>query len=357
MSRTDPVRLSRAMTFLLQQSGPGTPMDPDEDGWVALDDLCAAVSELLEARVVARDVAELVVGARVARFEIAETRIRAVGRGGRPRAPSMPDILYHATSARLAEAARRAGVLKSPLGKPLFLSEHESSAWRAAHRSGVPDPIVLYVDASRARRRGVRFRKNRRGGLYSVPSLAVGHVLNLQRDFAHQLSAGGVPARIDPDGEVRVALIRVTRRSGVTWEVAKGKMEPGEVPERAAVREVQEEMGVDCDLEVVHHLGDIRYGFVAPGGLHRLKTVYLYLMRPVGDMSCFSPSSREGIGEVAWFTPEEAARAVTHTSLIPQILEVRRLLSAPERVRELLAAPVAEARSRYLAGWGGGGPR
>ena len=86
-------------------------------------------------------------------------------------------------------------------------------------------------------------------------------------------SAGGLPVRIGPDGVPRVALVRVTRKSGVTWEVAKGKLESGEVPEEAAVREVREEMGLPCELRVTRDLGRIRYGFQAPGGLPRLKTI------------------------------------------------------------------------------------
>ena len=44
-----------------------------------------------------------------------------------------------------------------------------------------------------------------------------------------------------PDGPE--LMIQVRRRSGLTWEVAKGKLEPGESPWQAAIREVQEEIG------------------------------------------------------------------------------------------------------------------
>jgi 8-oxo-dGTP pyrophosphatase MutT (NUDIX family) len=118
----------------------------------------------------------------------------------------------------------------------------------------------------------------------------------------------------------------VTRRSGVTWEVAKGKLEPGEPPEFAGAREVQEEMGVDCDFDVKELVGLVRYGFMAPGGLPRLKTIYLYLMEPLGEMGSFSPSEREGIRDVRWFTPDEACEAVTHTSLVPMMRRARDMI-------------------------------
>jgi 8-oxo-dGTP pyrophosphatase MutT (NUDIX family) len=124
-----------------------------------------------------------------------------------------------------------------------------------------------------------------------------------------------------------MALIQVTRRSGTTWEVAKGKLEPGETPEAAAVREVGEEMGLDVPMIIDSTVGIIRYGFMAPGGLPRLKTVFLYLLTPVRNIEqAFRPSEREGIGAVRWFTPAEANRAVRHSSLIPLIKRARRMV-------------------------------
>ncbi len=157
-------------------------------------------------------------------------------------------------------------------------------------------------------------------------------MLNLQPAFAEQLSAGGIPVTLGEDGRPRMALIRVTRRSGVTWEVAKGKLEPGEPPEWAGIREVQEEMGVDCEFDVRCLVGLVRYGFMAPGGLPRLKTIFLYLLDPRGDMGGqFRPSTREGIKDVQWFTPEEACAVVTHSSLRPAMQRARRLVERGRR--------------------------
>ncbi|MFT7521834.1 MAG: 8-oxo-dGTP pyrophosphatase MutT (NUDIX family), partial [Kiritimatiellia bacterium] len=139
-------------------------------------------------------------------------------------------------------------------------------------------------------------------------------------------SAGGFPIRRDADGRMRIALIQVTRRSGVTWEVAKGKLEPGETPEATAVREVQEEMGLQTDLRVTRYLDTVRYGFLAPGGLPRLKSVYLYLMEALDPIHGFVPRGEEGISDVEWFTPDEAVKAVTHSSLQPVMRRMRSLL-------------------------------
>lgn len=324
------------MTFLLHQPEPGTPLRPDTDGWVEVRAVTEAVSELLAVELKGDDILTVVHEARIERFELRGQLIRSTRRPRPPRMPAVPDILFHATTTDRVDQVRREGVLRHGKDRPVFFSATEVQAWRAAHRlRGRGAPMVMYIDAARARRKGMRFRKHRRNGLYAANSVPAEHVLNLHENFAHQYAAGGMPIRLDPDGQVRMALIRVTRRSGITWEVAKGKLEQGEVPERAAVREVQEEMGVSCDLRVVHHLGDIRYGFVAPGSLVRLKTVFLYLMIPQGPMTCFDPSTREGIGEVAWFTPDEAVLAVTHSSLIPQVRAARQLLCDPARVQQL----------------------
>ena len=327
------------MTFLLHQPKPGTPLRPDTDGWVELRLMVVAVRELVAIEVEVDELREFVANARVTRFEIRQDRIRTANRPRPTRIPQVPDILFHATTRERIPRILESGWLRQSENRPVFFSGTEAQAWRAAHRFRSGTPAVLYIDASRARRRGARFRKHRRNGLYATEAVAQRHILNTHDSFAHQFAAGGMPISRGEDGRVRMALVRVQRRSGVTWEVAKGKLESGEVPERAAVREMQEEMGVSCDMRVVHHLGDIRYGFVAPGGLVRLKTVFLYLAIPDGPMESFEPAVKEGIHQVAWFTPDEAVAAVTHPSLVPQVHHARRLLTDPAVIQRLFGDP------------------
>lgn len=328
MSRApDPVRLSKTMSFLLRHRPDAGGLTLDEEGFAPLEQVVKATAKLMRHKVTVADVRAMLDGAPVLRFELSDERIRAVqDRRRRPRI-TPPDILYHATNPAAVKMAREVGALRGPGDKPVFLSPDEAQAWRVSHRSARDTPQVLYVDTTRARRHGVRFSLNRRTGLYSADSIPLSDVLNLQGNFAEQKSAGGVPIRRGEDGKPRMALIRVTRRSGVTWEVAKGKLEPGETPEAAGVREVQEEMGLETDLLVTGYVGLIRYGFLAPGGLPRLKSVYLYLMEPVGDGEIrFAPRAEEGIRDVQWFTPDEACRAVTHSSLRPIMKAARDLV-------------------------------
>ncbi len=328
MGPHDPVRISKTMSFLLRHKPEAAGLTLDEQGYVELDGLAEGVGQLMRCTVTVDHVVELVRTSKVVRFEVRGDRIRAVKDRPPPKKPrpTSPDILYHACTAEQVEGYQRLGSLRSEDGRPVWLSADEGQAWRAAHRMD-GSPRVLFVDTARGRRRRLRVHRHRRNGLYMARSVALGDVLNLQPGFAEQLSAGGIPVARGPDGQARVALIRVTRRSGVTWEVAKGKLEPGEPPEWAGAREVQEEMGVECRFRVNDLVGLVRYGFMAPGGLPRLKTIYLYLMEPDGEMGTFCPSEREGIRDVQWFTPEEACEAVTHTSLVPMMRRARDMIA------------------------------
>jgi len=317
------------MAFLLRHKPEAGDLVLDDSGFVEVSELARAVSRLMRRRIAPDDIDHLVQTARVRRFEMVQTRIRALKKTSsrRSQRPSCPDILYHACTADQVDRYRAQGCLRAADKRPVWLSADEAQAWRTAHRMN-GEPRVLYVDTARGRRRRLRLERHRRTGLYMARSLSLGDVLNMQPNFAEQLSAGGIPVSLGDDGDPRMALIRVTRRSGVTWEVAKGKLEPGEPPEWAGVREVREEMGIEVDFEVRELVGLVRYGFMAPGGLPRLKTIYLYLLDPHGEVGAFHPSEREGIQDVRWFTPEEACEVVTHTSLVPVMRRARELVRA-----------------------------
>ncbi len=234
----------------------------------------------------------------------------------------MPDIVYHGTTRSRAMRHLRTGFVDSGGGRQVFLSCEEDDAWRIAHR--FPDePVVLFVDAGRARRDGVRFHRTR-SGLYVAQRIPTRHVLNLRRGFREQISAGGFLLRRDR-GQVEMALVSCERRSGTTWEIAKGKLEPGETPHAAAVRELQEEMGFEGRVTVSGNLGMVRYGFQTPEGEPRLKSLHVFLMDVEDPPERFVPARDEGIAEVRWFSIQEAYERVTHTSLRPLMEELRRL--------------------------------
>jgi 8-oxo-dGTP pyrophosphatase MutT (NUDIX family) len=103
--------------------------------------------------------------------------------------------------------------------------------------------------------------------------------------------AGGVVART-VDGERQYLLVEARRSRGV-WVLPKGHIEPGETPEVAAVREVQEEAGVRA--AVVAQAGESEY---AVDG-HPVRTIF-FLMRYEGE------ASRDEDRLLAWRRYEDA---------------------------------------------------
>ena len=106
-------------------------------------------------------------------------------------------------------------------------------------------------------------------------------------------AAGGIVVR---DGSV----LLVHRPKYDDWSFPKGKLEGDESWEEAAVREVEEETGLRC--EVGDLVGSTRY-FV----LHGPKEVRYYRMAGTGDAH-----AQNEVDEVRWAPVEEARTLLTH---------------------------------------------
>jgi 8-oxo-dGTP diphosphatase len=119
-------------------------------------------------------------------------------------------------------------------------------------------------------------------------------------------AAGGVVVR--PGGEVAV----VHRPKYDDWTLPKGKLDPGESFEEAALREVEEETGLRSRLG--RELPSTRY----TDAKGRPKLVRYWEMEPIEG--AFSPTDE--IDELRWLPPEEAADLLSY-----------------ERDREVLRAP------------------
>jgi 8-oxo-dGTP diphosphatase len=114
-------------------------------------------------------------------------------------------------------------------------------------------------------------------------------------------AAGGVVRRSGPLDLLEIVVIH--RPAYDDWTIPKGKLDPGESAQAAALREVEEETGLRCRL--VRELGCTAY--VDRRG--RDKTVCYWLMDPVGFAS-FVPTQE--VDEVRWLTVEEALGVLTY---------------------------------------------
>jgi 8-oxo-dGTP pyrophosphatase MutT (NUDIX family) len=93
----------------------------------------------------------------------------------------------------------------------------------------------------------------------------------------------------------------------VTLALPKGLVDPGEKPEAAALREVQEETGVTASL--IGKLTDIKYVYVRSWGDKErvFKIVSFYLLRYLsGRIDDVSPEMRVEVRRALWLPLEDA---------------------------------------------------
>lgn len=116
---------------------------------------------------------------------------------------------------------------------------------------------------------------------------------------AEVLAAGGVVVR-EHDGEIQVAVVHRPRYDD--WSLPKGKLCRGEEWDAAALREVREETGLDCELE-----GELESTtYLDRKG--RRKLVRFWRMRPVSGE--FQPSGE--VDELRWLSLAEAEVALDY---------------------------------------------
>lgn len=104
-------------------------------------------------------------------------------------------------------------------------------------------------------------------------------------------------ALIDQDGRILLARRPEGKKMAGLWEFPGGKMEPGETPEAALARELQEELGIEIEPK---DFAPFVFASHAYEGFHLLMPVFL-CRRWVGE-----PQGREG-QKLAWVAPQDLA--------------------------------------------------
>jgi 8-oxo-dGTP pyrophosphatase MutT (NUDIX family) len=114
------------------------------------------------------------------------------------------------------------------------------------------------------------------------------------------LAAGGAVWRRGPDGTVEVVLVHRPRYDD--WSLPKGKLDPGETDEEAALREVEEETTLQARLGP--ELPSTTY--LDRSGKH--KRVRYWAMTVIDG----SPSACNEVDAAVWLPVEEAAARLTY---------------------------------------------
>jgi ADP-ribose pyrophosphatase YjhB (NUDIX family) len=123
-----------------------------------------------------------------------------------------------------------------------------------------------------------------------------------------EVSAGGLV--VDTTGKLGLLIGRRDQKDAsgkrILWSLPKGHIEEGETPEQAALREVQEETGIESIIE--KSLGVIDFWFMA-GGKRIHKTVHHYLFRESGGLLAAQETE---VDEVAWFPLNEIVEKLAY---------------------------------------------
>jgi ADP-ribose pyrophosphatase YjhB (NUDIX family) len=116
-----------------------------------------------------------------------------------------------------------------------------------------------------------------------------------------EFSAGGVVLR---DGTVLLIRAR-DLKSRPVWTFPKGKLNPGETSEQAALREVAEETGWRCRIEA--EMPRSQYWFQRAGQRIK-KTVRWFRMAPLEQIG----QPDQEVDEVLWLPIADASTRLTH---------------------------------------------
>ena len=167
----------------------------------------------------------------------------------------------------------------------------------------------------------------------------------IRRRVESLVSAGGVVYR-QSDGHIEAVLCGRTLTAGssrgpgkvenlhtgseaerIRWSLAKGTPDEGETLEETALREVQEETGLEVKMD--SPLGAIEYWFVGrEPDVRYHKTVHFYLMVPIGgDTDLHDPE----FDVVRWFSSDEALKTLAYANEVEVLGRALEVISSRQK--------------------------
>ena len=123
----------------------------------------------------------------------------------------------------------------------------------------------------------------------------------MDHERAEVKASGGVVWRRSGAGGVEIVVVHRPRYDD--WSLPKGKLDRGESWEDAALREVDEEVGLRCRLGA--ELPPVAYA----DQKGRAKVVRYWLMEPEDAAARFTPNDE--VDEMRWIDPEAAAKLLS----------------------------------------------
>lgn len=152
-------------------------------------------------------------------------------------------------------------------------------------------------------------------------------------------SAGGVVFRLAPlrtseqtfamsqdvpgagnEETLTMEVVLVGRSHAGTWSLPKGTPLPGETIEQVALREAQEETGLQVQL--IAYIGSISYSFVREQ-IRYHKQVRHYLLEAIGGDTALHDHEYD---RVEWFSLPEASRRLTYHNEIHILYQAEEML-------------------------------